>query len=397
MPFEPNSQDVIRRACFRTVADYTYDWEGWHGPNGRLLWVNPAVQRITGYSPEECLNMADYPIPMTAPESRSKVAGIMAKAQAGSSENDVEFEAMDRNGTRLRVAVSWQPMYDETGRHLGFRTSIRDMTERHQLREQLRMYAEHLEKIVQERTDRIRQLEQHRRQMEKLAALGQLAAGVAHEINNPLAGIRNAFELIKSEFPQTHQHFELLELVDREIERISSIVLQMYQLYGPSRHQPREFLFDQAITEVATLLDTVAQKQSVTLTTFCEHDGIPVFLPEGPVRQILYNLIHNAILAAPQKTDVSVELRRQGDQISVLVTDRGAGISDEILPRIFDPFFTTRTSIPGNGLGLGLSVSRNLIDSMGGAISVETTAGGGSCFTARFPVRMEVTNDVVEQ
>ncbi len=70
MPFEANSTDTIRKAWFRTVADYTYDWEGLHAPDGRLLWVNPAVERMTGFSPEECLRMTNYPMPMTAPESQ---------------------------------------------------------------------------------------------------------------------------------------------------------------------------------------------------------------------------------------------------------------------------------------------------------------------------------------
>ncbi len=389
MPFEPNSDNVIRKACFRTVADYTYDWEGWHGPDGRLLWVNPAVERMTGYTPEECLKMPDYPFPMTASECRPRIREILSEAMRGLSRNDEEFEILDRAGNRRRVAVSWQPMYDENGRHLGFRTSIRDMTERHHLREQLRLHAAHLENLVQERTARIRQLEQHKRQMEKLAALGQLAAGVAHEINNPLAGIRNAFELIRSDLSPDHEHYELLELIDREIQRISSIILQMYQLYGPVRQEPREFMLERTVMEVVALLQCISQKQRVTLTTSGLDPATPVLLLEGSVKQILYNLIHNAILAAPVNTEVSVCLERRDSEIHIIVQDYGPGIPDDLLPRIFDPFFTTRISAPGTGMGLGLSVSRNLIESMGGSVLVDTHPGFGSRFTAVFPERIE--------
>jgi two-component system sporulation sensor kinase C len=389
-----DSENALHVASFRTVADYTYDWESWHAPDGCLIWVNPAVERITGYSPDECLQMADYPLPMTAPEHRELISEILQEAKVGTSRNDVEFQAVDRSGGKHWVAVSWQPMYDQTGRHLGFRTSIRDITERRNLRDQLRLHAEHLEQLVQERTARIAQLEQHRRQMEKHAAMGQLAAGVAHEINNPLAGIRNAFELIKSGTSPDHEHYELIGLIDREIDRMSSIVHQMYQLYGRSRQQPQTFTIEQTIADVVTLLERTARQHQVVLKT-----GIPtserttVLLPEGEVKQILYNLILNAIQASPAGEDVSIRIRCDSGEVQVMVSDQGQGITADVLPQIFDPFFSTRVSTHGAGMGLGLSVSRNLIESMGGSIVVESTPGCGSHFTAIFPEQVESIAD----
>ena len=181
---------------FRAIADYTYDWESWHSPDGKLLWVNTAVERMTDYRPEECLKMADYPLSLVADIDRDRIATVLRDAIAGGSGNDVEFRLVRRDGSTVWAAVSWQPIYDDAQRHLGHRTSVRDITERHQLREELRLHNQHLEQLVQERTAKIAQLEEHRLKMEKLAALGQMAAGVAHEVNNPLAGIRTAFALI---------------------------------------------------------------------------------------------------------------------------------------------------------------------------------------------------------
>tara|TARA_R110002111_G_scaffold262613_1_gene339535 strand:+ start:149655 stop:150812 length:1158 start_codon:yes stop_codon:yes gene_type:complete len=371
--------------CFRAIANYTYDWESWHAPDGQLLWVNATVERITGYTPEECLQMQDYPLPMVALEDREKIAEILSSARGGDLGNDVEFRSIHRDGHEFWMAVSWQPMYNEAGSHLGFRTSIRDITERQQLREQLRLYAAHLEQLVQERTAQITQLEIHRRKMEKLAALGQLAAGVAHEVNNPLAGIRNAFALFKADLSPEDEHYELLELIDSEIERISSITHQMYQLYRPSSHDATTFSIQRAIEDVVCLSNPVAAKADVNIQFEPAHSAVQVTLPEGEVKQILLNLIQNAIQASPSGESVLLRMIAAETTVRVEVSDGGQGIVKSIIPQIFDPFFTTKTGKSKQGMGLGLSVSRSLIEAMGGSIDVDSQPGNRTVFTATFP------------
>lgn len=386
---------VADAVSFRLVADYTYDWESWHGPDGRLIWVNSAVERITGYSVTECLGMLNYPIPMVSPEDRSAVATVLAEARNQTSGESLDFRTLCRTGESRWMSLSWQPMYEPQGGYLGFRTSVRDVTERRALREQLRLHAEHLEQLVQERTERLRQLEHRQRQMEKLVALGQLAAGVAHEINNPLAGMRNAFELIKSSIPQNHEHFELLELIDKEIERISGITHQMYQLYKPAPQQPREFAIAQTICEVVYMLATTAQKRQVRLTFDAPEGAMEVTLVEGEVKQILYNLIRNAIEASSPGQGVSVNLERSVREIIVRVDDQGHGIADDILPRIFDPFFSTKHAAQP-GMGLGLAVSQSLAEAMGGRIEVTSTVGHGSRFAVILPRMLEAAEEPLD-
>jgi two-component system sporulation sensor kinase C len=386
----PGDRISLDERWFRAVADYTYDWESWHGPDGELMWVNPAVERITGYSVAECIGMRDYPLPMIFADDRERIAAVLASAEERSSGENIEFRSLHRNGEIRWMSLSWQPMYADGGTYLGLRTSIRDVNDRRALREQLRLHAEHLEQLVQERTARLRQLEQRQRQMEKLAALGQLAAGVAHEINNPLAGMRNAFELIKSSLAPEHEHYELLGLIDREIERISAITHQMYQLYRRTPQQASTFSLSQIVHEVVYLLEGAANKRGVKLRCELGDDAIEVDLVEGEVKQILYNLLRNAIQASPVGGSVEVEVDEQENEVQVKVSDRGPGIPDEIAARMFDPFFTTKHGESEPGMGLGLSVSRSLIEAMGGSIDVSQRTGGGTIFSAVLPRRMEV-------
>ena len=372
---------------FRAVADYTYDWESWHAPDGRVIWTNPAVERTTGHSIAECLAMEGYPLPMVVPEDRGRMAKELNSAQNGTSGENVEFRCLHTSGVTRWLSMSWQPIRDPAGESLGFRTSVRDITDLQKLREQLQLYTDHLEQLVQERSLKLRQLEQRQLQMEKLAALGQLAAGVAHEINNPLAGIRNAFELIKSSLPRDNEHYDLLELIDREFDRIGNIIHQMYQLYRRGPQAPTSFFLDRAVGDVAALLESVARKSGVTLACEPMDSPVEVRLPEGEVKQILYNVIRNAIQASPRDGTVMIDVEPGRDSVRIAVTDDGPGIPDEIRARIFEPFFSTKTGQPQAGMGLGLSVTRSLIDAMGGRVDVESEPGRGTTFLLTFPRR----------
>lgn len=384
MPFSYLHDDSTNAVYFRTVADYTYDWESWHDPQGKVVWVNRSVLRLTGYTVEQCLAMPEYPIPIVAEEDRPKMRTMLADAIAKKSFNDLEFRIVTAEGITRWMAVSWQPMYNDERSHQGFRTSVRDITYRQALKEQLRVHAEHLEQLVQERTAKITQLEKHRTRMEKLAAMGELAAGVAHEVNNPLAGIRNSFALIKSSLDESHEYYELLELVDTEIERISSIIHQMYQLYRRDPIAAKQLIIERVLEDVVCLLEPIARRHQVSLQINSPAQATSATLSEGELKQVLFNLIRNAIQASKPDQEVTVVTESDEDQVQLKIIDHGSGIADDVLPHIFEPFFSTKGQLR-EGLGLGLSVTRNLVESIGGKIEVETKVGHGTTFSVTLP------------
>jgi len=116
--------------CFRAIADYTYGWEVWVGPTSRVLWTNPAVKRVTGYSVKELTAMSDYPTSIVYEEDRDRMDRAFRSALEGSTGNDVQFRIERRDGKIIWAEMSWQPIYDDKGNSLGHRESIRDITAR---------------------------------------------------------------------------------------------------------------------------------------------------------------------------------------------------------------------------------------------------------------------------
>lgn len=388
LPYTPEAVNALRESerRFRAISAYTYDWESWHGPNGRLLWVNDAVVRITGYSVKQCMEMEQYPLPIVCEADRSRIEEILRLASEGIPGNDVEFRISTQQGRECWGGISWQSIADDDGVNMGFRTSVRDIADRKRMEQQIRNYNENMEQLVQERTARLMELEERQAKVERLAALGQLAAGVAHEINNPLAGLRNAIELVRDSLPAGFADADLLGMVQSEIDRIGGIVRQLYQLHRPQPVSDRCVDLTNVTLQTIQLLSAACRRHRVTIQVQGnERQPVLARLPDGELKQVLYNILLNAVQASPEGGQIDVMIAARDREVVIGVTDHGMGIPADILRKIFDPFFTTKHGTLETGMGLGLSVSQSLVQALGGHIEVHSVVGRRTTFTVTLP------------
>ncbi|MFQ5611658.1 MAG: GAF domain-containing protein [Anaerolineae bacterium] len=231
-------------------------------------------------------------------------------------------------------------------------------------------------------------------QSAKLAAVGELAAGVAHEINNPLTSIIGLARILLEDTPHDDPHFDDVFTIDREADRARVIVRSLLDFARVSQPQRTSTNFNQLVEEAIVLVYTKSVRHRIRLEKrFADLPLIP--LDTNQIKQVVVNLLNNAIYAMPQEgtLTLSTGLRNDGsgagDGLAVVfqVEDTGVGIEPAIIDKIFDPFFTTKEV--GQGTGLGLSVSYGIIDRHGGRIEVESEPGQGAKFTVILPVVSE--------
>ncbi len=230
----------------------------------------------------------------------------------------------------------------------------------------------------------IRRTSRRLQESEKLAATGRMAARVAHEINNPLGGIRNAFQLVKSAVSPTHPHFHYVARIEREIDRIAAIVRQMFDLYRPAPATVGRVELGAVLEDVLTLLERslAEQRLDVRLSGL---DSLAVQQSEAMVRPVLLNLLQNAIEASPNGGTIRISAHEAAGGVALDVEDDGPGVDLGLGERIFEPFFTTKSGLLTGGLGLGLPTARGLIEAMGGTIGHSSGPTGGARFSVFLP------------
>ena len=284
------------------------------------------------------------------------------------------------------VAVTVTPIFFKDSANPRCAYIAQDITERKTMEDQVRNHAEELEKEVERRTTRIQELEQRRMQVEKLAALAQIAAGVAHEINNPLASISQSLVLLKRAIPEEHPHFRYMAKVEDCIDRIAQITKNLYRLYRPSSPTPTPLDLRICLQTAIEIMEERALTHGMHMRLSPMAEPVITHASQGELIQVLCNLIHNAIDASPLDSTIEVSLATGQGTLSIFVADQGKGIPPEDAPHIFEPFYTTKQTQAEGGMGLGLSISHSLVESMGGTLDFSTTIGHGSTFKITLPI-----------
>lgn len=386
----------LKEEYFRAIADYTYDWEDWIDLDGNLLWVNPAVQRITGYTVDECFEMERYPLSFVHEDHRDEVARWLDEARLGWSGDDVQFRIVRKNGELRWIAMSWQSLLDDQGSTLGHRSSHRDITEQKK--------SQHL--LVQ---------------TEKMRSVAGLTAGLAHELNNPLGAIlwavENTFNRVSSDFEANRSVAEALGLdldgvreymEQREItsalndirecsKRASSFVRNMLDF---SRHHPGEMkkesiehLIDIAIELAGSDYDLKKKYdfRSIRITREFEGNLPRVSCIGQEIQQVLLNLFKNAAQSlreeetSTETPQITIKTFFDQTDVGIVVQDNGRGMDEDTRRRAFEPFFTTKQM--GEGSGLGLYVSHLIMtERHQGCLDIESEPDLWTKFTLRLPL-----------
>ncbi len=293
----------------------------------------------------------------------------------------VAMDRVRRNDLEVRLDVGRRR--DEVGRMVEVFNAM--VAELRQSRRELRAYQENLERMVAERTQQLERAQARLVQSEKLAALGELVAGVAHELNNPLTSVLGYAQLLEAGELEGEDARRALGIILQEADRARRIVQNLLTFARQRAHERGPVDVNAAIEQTVALRRYELERAGITFVLDLAADLPAIEGDLFQLQQVFLNLINNAAQAmAGSGGRIEIRTARAGDRVRIEVADTGPGIPPEHLHRIFDPFFTTKEV--GQGTGLGLSISYAIIRDHGGEISAENRPEGGARFIIELPV-----------
>lgn len=324
---------------------------------GNILTWNKAARRSTGYALEELKGRPffDYCDQTDAASARR----LLSEGISGENPTRIESNLKTKDGQSRPVSWVSSQMTDDTAHTVGFVVVGRDLTEQ-------------------------RKFELQILESQKLAALGVMARGIAHEIRTPLAISSSAAQFLSADDITPEFSRACAEKVHGGIRKASTIIENLLRFANPSVDKGKMSLnLLRVIKEALTLVANQAKMQNIEIRTHFPPGPCQVLGASSPLEQVFINLLLNAMNAMPNGGNVDIFAEQTATEVRLSVTDTGEGILPEDLDKIFDPFFT-RAPL-GKGTGLGLSICHSIVDQHGGSISVESQSAKGSTFTVKLP------------
>ena len=331
---------------------------------GRFTYISDQVKTMLGRSPEEYIG-GRWGARASA-EDQEKIDSLLQRVLRGSETRaQVEFRAPHTDGGWRDLVLTASPLFDERGEITGVVTSARDVTEERQFEHQLA-------------------------QNEKFTAMGQMMAGAAHELNNPLTAILGISDLLRERVTEENTRRQV-DLILKQARRAAGIVLNLLAFSRPSAHGRTKLNLKSVVEEALQVENALLTQKNIRVKL---EAPAPLPFVEGDRRllmQVFSNLIANAeqsISAARDSVSLDISISCDGGRACVTFADDGPGIAVENMGKIFDPFFTTKR--PGGGAGLGLTLSLAVIKEHGGKIEAESNPGSGATFRVFLPACEEV-------
>jgi signal transduction histidine kinase/FixJ family two-component response regulator len=398
---ELRRQEDVLRLVLDTISDGVLVVDA----VGRVVLSNPAMEAMLGpvqpgagpegWPQRGCVYRPDTVTPCPAEEL------ALARALRGEAVHDAELFARPPGQDQGRwVSASATPLRPAAGPPQGAVVVARDITGRKRAEAALRQTNRQLEEAlaaVQAKGEDVRAMSQQLWQAAKLATIGELAAGIAHELNNPLATVSLRVEALLAALPADHPHRRPLEVVEGEVERMANLVANLLQFSRRGGPQASTVDLPEELGRTLELVQHQFRRRGIEVRRELAADVPPVHADRQGLRQVFLNLLTNALDAMPQGGTLTLRAAAPPPagaapaEVVVEVADTGAGIPPEHLAKVTEPFFTTKEE--GKGTGLGLAICKRIVQEHGGTLTIDSALGRGTTVRIALPAATRLNPD----
>jgi PAS domain S-box-containing protein len=345
---------------------------------GRVIYSSPRVLELFGFkSIKETIELNAFDF--FAPEDRKKAMMHLQKTLKDGVVRKVEYTLVKKDGTRFIGELSAALIRDASRKPKAFIATTRDITERKRAEDEIKEYSEKLEEKVKEKTKEL--IKSHKKLViaERLAAIGEVATQVGHDLRNPLTSIKGAAYYLKTDKNITldKNAKKMLDTIDDSIAYSDKIITDLLDFSQEIKLKPVRKNVKEIVTDALSSIK-VPRKVNVIDSTESEPT---IHVDPLLIRRVLHNIFINAFDAMPDGGTLKIESKKNGENISIVICDSGIGIPKKVIEKLFVPFFTTKS----RGVGLGLAICKRIVEAHGGSISVESKEGKGTCVTIILP------------